>query len=162
MLTGGGAAGGRLHEELRDEQLVYYVFGKQMTGFAPGYFVFLAQTRPESLPQVVARIRAGIDKIQSDGIPEDEFEKAKAKLVVSHAMRNTTPAERAFEASLDELYGLGFDFEQSYAERIGRVKTDDVVAVVKKYFAHGVVVTSSTESDVDLTAKKDADAKTEK
>ena len=60
----------------------------------------------ESLPQVVARIRAGIDKIQSDGIPEDEFEKAKAKLVVSHAMRNTTPAERAFEASLDELYGL--------------------------------------------------------
>src|SRR5207248_1243786 len=56
VLTGGGAAGGRLHEELRGEQLVYYVFGMQMTGFAPGYFVFLAQTRPESVAQVVQRI----------------------------------------------------------------------------------------------------------
>ncbi len=164
VLTGGGAAGGRLHEELRDEQLVYYVFGMQMTGFAPGYFVFLAQTRPESVPQVVERIRAGIDKIQNEGIPEDEFEKAKAKLVVSHAMRNTTPIERAFQASLDELYGLGYDFEKSYPDRIGKVKIDDVVAVVKKYFEHGVVATSSTDTKVDLTAKKDVDgdSKTEK
>ena len=29
VLTGGGAAGGRLFEELRDEQLVYYVFGSK-------------------------------------------------------------------------------------------------------------------------------------
>ncbi len=40
ILTGGGAAGGRLHEELRGRQLVYYVFGIQQTGFAPGYFSF--------------------------------------------------------------------------------------------------------------------------
>ena len=146
VLTGGGGAGGRLHEELRGEQLVYYVFGMQMTGFAPGYFVFLAQTRPESVSQVVGRIRAGLDKIGSEGIPADEFEKAKAKLVVAHAMRNTTPAQRAFQASIDELYGLGYDFEKSFPERIGKVKIDDVVAVVKKYFSHAVVTTSSPES----------------
>jgi zinc protease len=145
VLTGGGGAGGRLHEELRGEQLVYYVFGMQMTGFAPGYFVFLAQTRPESAAQVVGRIRAGLDKIRSEGIPADEFEKAKAKLVVAHAMRNTTPAQRAFQASIDELYGLGFDYERSFPERIGKVKLDDVVAVVKKYFGHAVITTSSPE-----------------
>jgi zinc protease len=145
LLTGGGAAGGRLHEELRGEQLVYYVFGMQMTGFAPGYFVFLAQTRPESVTQVVERIRAGLDKIRREGIPDDEFEKAKAKLVVSHAMKNTTPAERAFQASIDELYGLGYDYDKAYPDRIGKVKIDDVVAVVKKYFDHAVVVTTSTE-----------------
>ncbi|MGE5195387.1 MAG: M16 family metallopeptidase [Deltaproteobacteria bacterium] len=145
LLTGGGAAGGRLHEELRGEQLVYYVFGMQMTGFAPGYFVFLAQTRPESVAQVVGRIRAGVDRIRLEGIPADEFEKAKEKLIVSHAMKNTTPAERAFQASIDELYGLGYDYDKSYPDRIGKVKIDDVVAVVKKYFEHAVVVTSSTE-----------------
>ncbi len=145
VLTGGGGAGGRLHEELRGEQLVYYVFGMQMTGFAPGYFVFLSQTRPESIPPVVSRIRAGLEKIAREGIPADEFEKAKAKLVVAHAMRNMTPAERAFQASIDELYGLGYDYEKSFPERIGRVKVDDVVAVVKKYFNHAVVTTSSPD-----------------
>lgn len=145
ILTGGGGAGGRFHEELRGEQLVYYVFGIQMTGFAPGYFVFLAQTRPESVPQVVSRIRAGLEKIGDEGIPADEFEKAKAKLVVAHAMRNTTPAQRAFQASIDELYGLGYDYEKSYPERIGKVKIDDVIAVVKKYFGHAVVTTSSPD-----------------
>ncbi|HLJ12327.1 MAG TPA: pitrilysin family protein, partial [Planctomycetaceae bacterium] len=145
VLTGGGAAGGRLHEELRGQQLVYYVFGIQMSGFAPGYFVFLAQTSPESLTEVVSRIRAGLDKIRREGIPSDEFDKAKEKLIVGHAMRNTTPAEKAFEASIDELYGLGFDYEKSFAKRIGKVRVDDVVAVVKRYFEHAIVVTSSPE-----------------
>jgi zinc protease len=146
VLTGGGAAGGRLFEELRGEQLVYYVFGRQMTGFAPGYFFFLAQTRAESLPQVVGRIQAGLDKVRNEGIPADEFDKAKAKLIVSHAMKNTTPIDRAFQSSIDELYGLGYDYQKSYAERIGKVKVEDVVVVVKKYFSHAVVVTSSTEA----------------
>ena len=67
----------------------------------------------------------------------------KAKLVVSHALKNTTPSERAFQASIDELYGLGFDYDKSYADRIGKVTADDVVNVVKKYFEHGLTVTSS-------------------
>lgn len=143
VLTGGGAAGGRLHEELRGEQLVYYVFGLQMTGFAPGYFTFLAQMRPESIPQVVARIRRNIDQIRNDGIPADEFEKAKARLVIAHALKNTTPSDRAAQTSLDELYGLGFDYDKGYADRIGKVTVDDVVGVVRNFFSHGVTVTSS-------------------
>lgn len=145
VITGGGGAGGRLHEELRGEQLVYYVFGIQMSGFAPGYFVFLAQTRPESVAEVVRRIRLNLDKISRDGIPHDEFEKAKAKLIVARAMRNTTPTERAFQASIDELYGLGYDYDKGFAERIGKITEQDVTAVVKKYFEHGMVITSSME-----------------
>jgi zinc protease len=151
ILTGGGSAGGRLHEELRGEQLVYYVFGIQMSGFAPGYFAFLAQTRPEKIPEVVGRIRENLDRIKKDGIPADEFEKAKAKLIVAHAMRNTTPVERAFQASVDELYGLGYDYESKYPDRIGKVTIDDVVAAVKKYFNHGLTVTTSPEDAPELS-----------
>ena len=145
LLTGGGSAGGRLHEELREQRLVYYVFGIQVSGFAPGYFVFLAQTSPEDMPEVIGRIRAAVDKIGSEGVPADELEKTKSKLIVAHAMQNTTPSERAFQASIDELYGQGYDYDKSFPERINRVKADDVVAVVKKYFAHGYVITSSPE-----------------
>lgn len=152
VVTGGGAAGGRLHEELRGQQLVYYVFGIQMTGFAPGYFVFLSQTRPESLPEVVTRIRANLDRIRREGVPADEFEKAKSKLIISHTLKNVTPVSQAFQASVDELYGLGFDYDKSYAERIGKVRAEDLQNVVRRFFGHAVTVTSSPEAAPELTA----------
>jgi zinc protease len=65
-------------------------------------------------------------------------------------MKNTTPAERAFQASIDELYGLGYDYDKTYPDRIGKVKTADVVAVVKKYFDHAMVVTTSTEPTAEV------------
>jgi zinc protease len=143
VLTGGGGAGGRLHEELRGATLVYYVFGMQMIGPAPGYFVFLAQTRPENVSEVRSRIQANLDKIRREGIPAEEFALAKQKLLASHAMKNTTPSEQAFQSSIDELYGLGFDHDRSFPKRLEPVTADDVVDVVKKYFQQGVVVTSS-------------------
>jgi zinc protease len=145
ILTGGGAAGGRLHEELRGRQLVYYVFGIQQTGFAPGYFSFLAQTQPASIPEVVERIRAGLVDIRDNGVPEDEFEKARAKLITARSMNVTTPSERAFQASLDELYGLGFDYEESFAKRVGEITVDDLKTVVRTFFAHPRQVTTSPE-----------------
>jgi zinc protease len=143
LLTGGGGAGGRLHEELRGERLVYYVFGFQVTGFAPGYFNFLAQTRPESVTEVVRRIRANLQKIGDEGIPQDEFDKAKAMLLAAHALQNTTAAEQAFQAALDELYGLGYDYERKYDERIQKVTVADVQKIAKKFFLKGVIATSS-------------------
>jgi len=154
ILTGGGSAGGRLHEELRDQRLVYYIFGMQMSGFAPGYFLFLAQTSPEGMGEVMSRIRAGLETIRREGVPEDELEKIKSKLIVAHAMRNTTPAERAFQASIDELYGLGYDHDKSFPQRINRVKADDVTAVVKKFFEHGFVITSSPEASPVLKSAR--------
>lgn len=146
VLTGGGAAGGRLHEELRGQQLVYYVFGVQMTGFAPGYFSFLAQTQPKAIPEVVARIQAAVNLIRKEGVPAEEFEKAKAKLITARAMRNTTASERAFQASLDELYGLGFDYEESHARRINAIRVEDLQAVVEKLFVNPLVITTSPEA----------------
>ena len=91
ILTGGSGAGGRLHEELRGARLVYYVFGFQINGFAPGYYNVLTQTRPESISDVIGRIEAAIEKISKEGVPADEFESVKEKLIAAHAMRNTTP-----------------------------------------------------------------------
>lgn len=149
VLTGGGGAGGRLFEELRGATLVYYVFGMQMIGPAPGYFVFLAQTRPENIREVTQRIHVNLDKIRREGIPADEFSLAKQKLLASHAMKNTTPSEQAFQSSIDELYGLGFDHDRSFPARLEKVTADDVVEVVKKYFQHSVVVSSSPEPSPD-------------
>lgn len=146
VLTGGGGAGGRLFEELRGARLVYYVFGFEMTGLAPGYYLFMAQTRPETADEVVERIRKNLDKIRQEGIPQDELAEVKEKLIAGHALRNTTPGEQAFQAALHELYGLGYDYDESFDQRIGAVSSDDVQAVVAKFFNNPLILSTQPET----------------
>ncbi|QDU64627.1 Peptidase M16 inactive domain protein [Planctomycetes bacterium Pan216] len=141
VLTGG--LGARLYGELRGEGLVYYVFGFQLTGFAPGYFVFLAQTRPETADEVIERIQASLKKIEKEGIPQKEFDEVRDKMITSHSMKNQTATSQAFQAAIDELYGLGYDFDRSYPERLKKATPEDVVDVVKKYFQHAIILTAS-------------------
>lgn len=147
ILTGGGGSGGRLFDELRGERLVYYIFGFEITGRAPGYFLFLAQTRPETVKEVLERIDANVAKIGREGVPAAELESTKQKLIASHAMQNTTPATQAFQAAVDELYGLGYDYDKHYAARISRVTSDDLKSLIARYFQHAIVVTSSRDAD---------------
>ena len=146
VLTGGGGAGGRLFEELRGARLVYYVFGFEMTGPPPGYYLFMAQTRPETANEVVQRIQANIEKIRNEGIPADELKATQQKLIAQESLRNTTPGEQAFQAALNELYGLGYNYDAGYADRVNAVTSDDVQAVVAKFFTHPLVITSQPES----------------
>ena len=143
VLTGGSGAGGRLFNELRGERLVYYVFGMELTGPAPGFFLLMAQTRPETLDEVVSRIKKNLQKIEREGVPDEEFELVKQKLIAAHSQQNTTPSQQAFQATVDELYGLGYDYDRSYDERIREVKLKDVRDLVRHYFQDPIVATSS-------------------
>jgi zinc protease len=142
VLTGGGGSGGRLFEELRGAKLVYYVFGIEVTGLAPGYFLFLAQTQPETADEVARRIQANIERVRKEGIPAAELALAKEKLIAANAQRNTTPGEQAFQAALNQLYGLGYDYDKGYDDRINRVTSDDVQALVAKFFNHPLIIQS--------------------
>ena len=144
ILTGG--QGGRLFQELRGARLVYYVFGFELTGLSPGYFLFMAQTRPETADEVVERIQAGVDRIKKEGVPEEEFEKTKQKLIAAHAMKNTTASSQAFQAAIDELYGLGYDNDAGYDQRIQSVTIDDVRKVVEEYFHDPLILISAPET----------------
>ncbi|MFO1021648.1 MAG: pitrilysin family protein [Planctomycetales bacterium] len=146
VVTGGGGAGGRLHDELRGARLVYYVFGIQINGFVPGYFLILAQTRPDTLPEVLTRIEANLKKVQEQGIPVDEFEKTRKMLLAAHSLRDTTAGEKAQQAALDELYGLGYDYDKGYEERLKKVTPQQVQEVARKYFAHGILATSAPKA----------------
>ncbi len=140
-----GGFGSRLFEELRGDQLVYYVFGQDLRGLSPGYFFFMAQTRPETAGEVVERIQANLERIRREGIPEDEFEQAREQLLASHAMSNTTAQQQAYQAALYELLGVGYDFDRSYPERLGAVEPDDVKRLVNELFGAALIVTTRPE-----------------
>jgi zinc protease len=145
VMAGYRYPGGWLHEELRGEGLVYSVQAAQMTGPAPGYFDIVAQTRPDAVDEVVTRIEKIVERAKEGRISDDEFRTAVQRVIALHAQEDTTIAEQATQAALDELYGLGYDYHKSFDARIGAVKLKDLAAVAKKYFGNHVLVTSSPE-----------------
>lgn len=145
IMSGYSYPGGWLHNELRGQGLVYYVHAFQLTGPAPGYFTVLAQTRPDKLAEVVERIKANVERAKAGKISKDEFETAVEMIVALHAQENTTVGSQARQAALDDLYGLGYDYDKSFNERIRRVTLEDVVRAANKYLGNSVLVTTSPD-----------------
>ena len=106
----------------------------------------MAQTRPDTLQDVIRRIQTNVAKVAKEGVPQDELELAKQKLIAAHSMQNVTPQAQAFQAAVDELLGLGYDHDRTYDERISQVTSEDVRDVVRKHFQRALIATSSPES----------------
>jgi len=145
VMAGYHYPGGWLHNELRGEGLVYFVHATQMTGPAPGFFEIIAQTRPDKLEEVLGRIENNVVRAREGKISEDEFRTAKQRVIALHAQENTTIASQAQQAVLDELYGLGYDYNKSFDARMESVQRKDLGIVARKYFGNRVQVTSSPE-----------------
>ena len=146
IMSGYSYPGGWLHTELRGQGLVYYVHAMQMTGPAPGFFSILAQTRPDKLDEVVERIRKNVQLAKDGKIEQKEFDTAIQMILALHAQQNTTIGSQARQAALDELYGLGYDYDKSFDERIKRVTLKDVIRVADKYLGNSVLATTSPQA----------------
>jgi zinc protease len=143
IMSGYGYPSGWLHNELRGAGLVYAVQATQLVGPSPGYFVVLAQTQPDKLSEVVGHIRRDMARAKEGKIPAEEFRTAVQQIVALHAQENTTIGQQARQAALDELYGLGHDYDKGFDARIQAVTPAEVVAVARKYLDLQVLVTSS-------------------
>jgi len=135
LVSGIGFPSGRLHEALRGvRDLVYFVHAQNWTGIDPGSFHVMAQTAPGNLDEVVAVIARELKRIGSERVSEKELNLAKQVCVTSFEMARETSGAQAQEAALFELYGLGYDHEDQYPQRVREVTADDVLRVAKKYF----------------------------
>ena len=110
--------GSRLFLRIREEMgLAYFVGSSQMTGLAPGPFVFYCGTDPAKLEAVKAALHEEIRKLAEHGLTAAELARAKEKLLGQQDIRNQSNDAFAFTCALDELYGLGF---AHYRARLGR------------------------------------------
>ena len=132
ILNGYSTPGGWLHNELRGEGLIYYVFTHEMTGPVPGYFVITSQPRADKLDEVVQRIRRNLEKAKQGEISDAEFHTAIEQIVALHAQENVTIAEQARTAGVDEVLGLGYDYDKKFDAQIRAVTKADVVRVAQE------------------------------
>jgi len=136
ILSGVEYPRGWLHRDLRTRGLVYEVHAFSQPGLERGFFAVYALSEANRIKEVQKIIFNDIEKIKKGRFTDEELALAKDLCIISNAFSRETLAERALNASLDELYGLGFDHSEEYAERIEHIRRDDVIRVARKYLSN--------------------------
>jgi zinc protease len=133
ILSGVSLPGGRLHERLRANQLVYVVHAYNMAWLDPGMFIIYAGTTPDKLDTVMGIIKEEIEGVQKNLISDEELDRGKKMCISIKQIGLQTNSDQAFTMGLDELYKLGYDNIMHYEEQINAITKEDVKRVAEKY-----------------------------
>ena len=128
--------GSRLFIRIREELgLAYFVGTSQFLGLEAGHFFFYLGTDPNKRQDIEKELLAEVANLAAHGITDVEFQRARAKMQSQDKLDQQNPSQIAYAASLDELFGLGYEYGQKRRERIAALELDEVNAIAKKYFS---------------------------
>jgi zinc protease len=128
--------GSRLFIRIREELgLAYFVGTSQFLGLEAGHFFFYLGTDPAKRQEIEKELLEEVANLAQRGITEVEFLRARAKMQSQDKLDQQNPSQIACAASLDELFGLGYEYGQTRRERIAAIRLDEVNAVARKYFS---------------------------
>jgi zinc protease len=114
--------------------LAYFVGSSVMSGLAAGMFAFYLGTAPEKLADVKAALTEEIEKLAREGLTPEEVARAKEKSIGQQDIRDQSNHAFAFQAALNELYGLGHNFHLVQREQIQAVTVEEIRRVAREYF----------------------------
>ena len=126
--------GGRLFLQLRDkESLAYTVTSFVRPNLDPGAFGFYMACDVSKIQKALPGLLGEIDKVKSDSISEKDVKNSINNLIASHQISLQSTSARAENDALNTLYGLGWNYEAEYVDKISDVKPEDVSRVARKY-----------------------------
>jgi zinc protease len=140
IVSGINYPGGWLHTELRGNSLVYVVHAYNWTGLDTGYFGIYAATYDEALEQALNIIDKHMARIAAEPVTDEEMEQAKQLCIIMSETQKQTNSSQARDAAISELYGLGYGYNEGYAEKIKAVTKEDVLRVAQKYLKNPVTI----------------------
>ena len=147
--------GSRFFNRIREKLgLAYFVGASNSAGLAPGAFVFYLGTDPKKVDLARHEFDDEIGKLASDGLTQQELDRAKAKVLGGEAIRNQSAAALGGLSATNEIMGLGFDHEKGRRDEIEKVTLEDIRRVARKYFLDG----KSVEVVVGPSAAKASEA----
>ncbi len=137
---------GRLHNQLRGvRDLVYLVWGSSFIGPEAGTYYIMTQTSPENYDSVYTVIMHELDRIKEGDFDEEDLNKAKRTIRESFNRGRQEQENHVVSAALDELYGLGYNYDQKYLEEIEKVTKQQVIDWAVEYLNNPVITVIGPE-----------------
>ena len=163
IVSGYHLPSGWLHTELREKRLVYVVHAYNWAGLAPGAFIVYANAQPDKAAEVVRIIRRNVQRTLTHPFTNEEIDRAVNSVLTAELLDNQTMSALAMQATLDELYGFGYDYHLRLEERLRAVTPADLTGVAGKYLAGDAVETITTPAPQTLgpTAKAEGTQRSE-
>ncbi|MCC6580580.1 MAG: insulinase family protein [Phycisphaeraceae bacterium] len=133
---------GWLEDQLRGDGpgLAYAVWTYQITGLAPGYLAVGFNTQPSTVDEAMKRAMSVIDRAKAQPVDKDDLQRAKASVLASEFLSRQTNDQRASDAALNELYGVGLEDSERFLAAVGKLTADDLLAAARKYLVNPVTV----------------------
>ncbi len=124
----------RLGLNLREKQGLAYSVSSQVQ-YDPNLAWFLAYmgTDPKNLTKAKEELLQEIKRLTGK-ISSQELEKAKNSALGNLLMSRLSSINQAFYMGVNEFLGLGYEFDQSYPEKLKRVSLEEVQEVAHKYW----------------------------
>jgi zinc protease len=133
-ILGGGSLSSRLMDRLRDRQgLVYGVYSVLAPGIGAGPLQIRAGTNPAQVDLAVAAIENEVRRMHQEGPTAEELAEAKGYLTGVFPVRLESNGGVAAQLAAAEVYGLGLDYLERYAELIESVTLDATRAAAGRH-----------------------------
>jgi zinc protease len=125
--------GGRLFRILRDEKgLAYVVSSFRVTGPETGLFAIYMACEPNKVETAREGVMGILKDVIEKGVSEEELTEAKSYVLGSMEIDEQSSGHKALKMALDELLGLGYDYEEVLKERIRGIKGQDIKSVANR------------------------------
>ena len=141
---------GWLQQALRGtDGLAYAVWAYPYAGLAPGYFTTVFNTKPATLKEALARSLKVVRRSREELVADQVLARAKAAVLTSEFFGKQSNSDRAQEAALAELYGMGLDEPKRFLKQVQQVDAEQLRGVANAYLKNPVVVVISHEPTAD-------------
>lgn len=135
--------GSRLFLRIRENLgLAYYVGAQQFPGLIPGYFAFYVGTAPDKVALVEEELLKEAALLRNEGLSAEELKRAKAKVIGQKKIARQDLGGLAITVALDELYGLGYENNDTEDAKFESVTLDEVRVAAQKYLRSNALVIS--------------------
>lgn len=133
---------GHLEQALRGEGkgLAYAVGAWTTTGLVPGYFAVLWNTSSADLPESLDAAAAVLHRIRVETVSDTDLQRAKAAVLTEEFLGKQTNGERAAEAALDLVYGLGLDASERFLDAVEAITPERLQQIAHRYLCNPVIV----------------------
>lgn len=125
----------RLKLNLREEQGLAYSVGAGVRYLGDfGWFTASIGTGFENFETALTGILTEMDKLKTEPLVQAELDKARNSLWGSMLMRNMSCINQAYNMAYYEYVGVGYDYDDTYRDRLDNVSIEDVRLAAERYF----------------------------